>query len=506
MKTTHKHMLIRSVYLFLISVLFLTVYSVTCSPITAYSGLDSAFFQLVGQGMTEGLLPYRDFFDMKGPYLFFIQCFGQLICKGRIGIFIIQVLNMFISLVIVDRILSIPFSSFRRWFVWETLSMFPVLFFASFTLEYGNLSEEFSLPWILLALLMARRYFQTPAAEHPSQYAFIYGAACGFLAFVRITNAAFVGAAVLTIVINLIYRKHFKNLLLNAIAFLLGCGVALLPAVIFFAAHGELSEMLYQVFKFGFMYSQGGGLVEKLLGILTQYWGCLLVFLFPVMAAAFNFKQKQSGKNGLYLLLAVNGFLFILLAVSMGNAYLHYFLIGLPNLVLGIILVREGFSMEKPLWKKLSLAKITAVLLLLVLALNANLFLSVSATCASRILNRETDSRISCAHDIVEHVPAEDRDSVFVYSLPSCSRWYYATGLFPPHRQCDWHSNYTVLSSDIAEELTEWIRQGGPVYIVTEKDFEFYHETITPAILNNYEIVYTNDEYDLYCFVSSTQP
>ena len=40
----------------------------------------------------------------------------------------------------------------------------------------------------------------------------------------------------------------------------------------------------------------------------------------------------------------------------------------------------------------------------------------------------------------------------------------------------------------------------------TEKDFEFYHETITPAILNNYEIVYTNDEYDLYCFVSSTQP
>ena len=70
MKTTHKHMLIRSVYLFLISVLFLTVYSVTTSPITAYSGLDSAFFQLVGQGMTEGLLPYRDFFDMKGTYLF----------------------------------------------------------------------------------------------------------------------------------------------------------------------------------------------------------------------------------------------------------------------------------------------------------------------------------------------------------------------------------------------------------------------------------------------------
>jgi hypothetical protein len=507
MKTIHKHMLIRSAYLFVISVLFLLVYSAATSPITIFSGHDSAFFQIVGQGMTDGLLPYRDFFDMKGPYLFLIQCLGQLIWRGRVGIFIVQVLNLFISLVIIDRILAIPFSSVRRWLVLETLSVFPVLFFTSFTLEYGNLTEEFSLPCILLALWMAQRYFRTPAEEHPVRYAFIYGTACGFLAFMRITNAAFVGAAVLTIVINLIYRRHFKNLLLNAVAFLLGCGVAALPVIILFAAHGELSEMLYQVFKFGFMYSQDDSLSTKLITVFTKYWNCLLVLLFPVAVAILNFKGKRSARNGLNLLLSANGFLFMMVAVTLGNAYLHYFLLGLPNLVLGITLLREGFSTDLAIFKKFSPAKMTAALLLLLVVLNCNHFLTHSAICGTKLLRLGSDARFAeVANDIVDQIPEESRDSVFAYSLPSCSQWYYATKLYPPTRHCDWHHNYTTLSPEIAAELTEWIAQGGPEYIVTTKNFEFYHVFITPAILENYTVVYTNEEYDLYRLNSLTQP
>ena len=44
-----KFSIIKYVYLFLLSVLFLTIYSITTSPITSFSGNDSAFFQLVGQ-------------------------------------------------------------------------------------------------------------------------------------------------------------------------------------------------------------------------------------------------------------------------------------------------------------------------------------------------------------------------------------------------------------------------------------------------------------------------
>lgn len=69
------------------AVAFLSVFSMYTSPFTSLPGGDAAFFRLVGQGMTQGMLPYRDFFDMKGPYLFLIEYLAQLICFGRVGCF-----------------------------------------------------------------------------------------------------------------------------------------------------------------------------------------------------------------------------------------------------------------------------------------------------------------------------------------------------------------------------------------------------------------------------------
>lgn len=87
-----------------IAVLFLGIYSPATSPLAIYYGADSAFFIMVARGMKEGLLPYRDFFDMKGPYFFLIQYVGQLIYTGRFGAFIIQCINLFFSLIIIDNI------------------------------------------------------------------------------------------------------------------------------------------------------------------------------------------------------------------------------------------------------------------------------------------------------------------------------------------------------------------------------------------------------------------
>ena len=63
----------------ILTFVFLAVFSYYTSPITTCdNGADAAFFRLVGQGMTQGYLPYRDFFDMKGPFLFFIEYIGPI--------------------------------------------------------------------------------------------------------------------------------------------------------------------------------------------------------------------------------------------------------------------------------------------------------------------------------------------------------------------------------------------------------------------------------------------
>lgn len=81
------------------AVLFLMLFSYSTSPCFPWSfGWDSAFFQLVGRGMAEGKVPYRDFFDMKGPWLFLIQYLGNLV--GEYGVFLLQCIALVVELLL----------------------------------------------------------------------------------------------------------------------------------------------------------------------------------------------------------------------------------------------------------------------------------------------------------------------------------------------------------------------------------------------------------------------
>ena len=171
-------------------------------------GCDSAFFILVGQGMTKGLLPYRDFFDMKGPFLFFLEFIGQMISYGRTGAFIIQCINLSVCLYIIGK--TSDMFSYRLIWLHRLVAFLPVLTVAVMTFEGGNLTEEFCLPVILLSLYFCLRYFKeteiTHEYKHPVMYSLFYGAAVGYICFIRITNAATIGAVLVTVFLLLLKK------------------------------------------------------------------------------------------------------------------------------------------------------------------------------------------------------------------------------------------------------------------------------------------------------------
>lgn len=79
--------------------IFLALYAISTSPLTSnFWGWDSAFFQMVGKNLNHGLVMYKDIFDIKGPYLFTIQYLGYATSNGRYGIFVIEILNLCITL------------------------------------------------------------------------------------------------------------------------------------------------------------------------------------------------------------------------------------------------------------------------------------------------------------------------------------------------------------------------------------------------------------------------
>lgn len=190
---------------FFLSALFLSVFSYYTSPFCKTNGYDSSFFILVGQGMTKGLQPYRNFFDMKGPYLFLIEYLGQLIFYGRVGCFLMQLIALFLSPILIDRVHrhSKPDLTLAN----HTLLLLPYLAFMVVTFAGGGYTEKFSQPFILLCVYFAVKFLDSEAEEHPPLYAAVYGACFMVLALIRITNTVTICSLVFVIMLCLIIKK-----------------------------------------------------------------------------------------------------------------------------------------------------------------------------------------------------------------------------------------------------------------------------------------------------------
>lgn len=493
-KRAGKAMAVRVVLLLLISVLFLLCFSLTTSPLVpGYYGDDSAFFTMVGQGITKGMMPYRDFFDMKGPYMFLMEAMGQRLHYGPYGALIVQSLNLFLCLLFADMSFRLVLPKKKLWL--ELLLLMPVLYVLSVTMQYGNMTEELSLAVLMLCLYCCLRYFkaveQNGNVQHKWYLGLLYGAAFGFLIFVRITNAAIIGAIIVTISILLISKRQFSNLAANTIAFIAGTVLALLPAIAWCAVHGILHDMLYQVFDFGFSYSEEVGLAESFLRVFSKgLWIYLLPACIPyAVLAVYRVKDAK------YWLLSVNAMVFLLAAIVLGLVLQHYFVLVLPNVVLGVWLLLDQRT-KHPAAKagRLVSAGLAAVLLLSIAVPVLN-NVKHSADMIKWYLIGGT--RNESAIEIAERIPASERDNVLFYGETSGSTWYMTTGIFPCSKYCDWQEHYAQLSPEIEADLVADLQSGEIKWLVVKKGFQSSFSDIQSAIDAVYQVEFENNDYVL---------
>lgn len=495
-----KAMAVRAVLLLLVSVLFLLCFSITTSPLVpGYYGDDSAFFTMVGQGITKGMMPYRDFFDMKGPYLFLMEALGQRLHYGPYGAMIVQSLNLFLCLLFADMSFRLVLPKKKLWL--ELLLLLPVLYVLSVTMQHGNMTEELSLAVLMLCMYCCLRYFkaveQNGNVQHKWYLGLLYGAAFGFLIFVRITNAAIIGAIIVTISILLIAKRQFGNLAANAAAFIVGTILALVPAIAWCAAHGILHDMLYQVFNFGFTYSEEVGLAASFMHIFSKG---LWIYLVPA-CIPFAVLAVYRVKDVKYWLLAVNAMLFLLAAIVLGLVLQHYFVLALPNVVLGFwLLVDQSAKHSAAKAERLVSAGLAAVLLLSI-AVPVLSNVKHSADMIKWYLIGGT--RNEAALEIAEKIPESERDSVLYYGETSGSTWYMTTGIFPCCKYCDWQEHYAQLSPEIEADLVADLQSGEIKWLVMKSDFSPSISAIADTIEDNYSAAYENDRY---CLLSSTRP
>lgn len=59
---------------------------------------DAIIYSLMGRGMVEGLVPYRDLFDQKGPLIFLIYGFSYALYGSYWLVFVLEVFAVIVSM------------------------------------------------------------------------------------------------------------------------------------------------------------------------------------------------------------------------------------------------------------------------------------------------------------------------------------------------------------------------------------------------------------------------
>ncbi|MCR5108888.1 MAG: hypothetical protein K6B28_12080 [Lachnospiraceae bacterium] len=291
--------------LLVISFLFLLLFSLWTSPFYEnWYGCDASFFTMVGRGITMGKLPYRDFFDLKGPYFFFIEALGQFIHKDRLGVFIIQVIFMWVDLILVVKICRIFLNRAK------TAAVLVIFLFTHASILWGgNTLEEYMQPLNFLVVYVTLKFLHERKLSEddiPFHVPFISGIASGVMIFSKITVAAPIAGICIGVGISLLIYKRYKTLLYYVIYFILGLLTAIVPILAFFYFNGFLSYMLYCVFEFAFL--RGTDFAEPFnIKWELKLAGCFLGFLTGIFHLPGIERLPKKIYNSRLLLMARSG-------------------------------------------------------------------------------------------------------------------------------------------------------------------------------------------------------
>lgn len=327
----------------LLSVLFLVsafagalVFSPSTSPLYSDWGYDSAMFQTIGKYWAQGYLPYVSLFDHKGPIIFFVNALGYLL-GGRGGVFAIQVLCFAVSEYFAYKIMRMRLGK-----LWSFILAFSLPLILSATWQEGNTTEEYILPLLFASyycMLLWCEGLKNGEFEHPAAAAFVYGLSFAFALLTRLTNAIGICAGTAYIVVYLVIKGKWRNLLYNALTFILGFAALVVPFSLYFAAHDALYDMWYGtlIFNFSYLSTHRDALSFSLVKFLLYVRRCLCGFAL-IFAALWGliFGRRDKAGNLLWLLVPVVSVAFLYTQ----NAYDHYATVLLPMLCVALVLMR----------------------------------------------------------------------------------------------------------------------------------------------------------------------
>ncbi len=319
----------------------------------------NAYFT-VGKGWINGLIPYLDLFDQKGPVLYLIYAIGALISSTSfIGIFILEVVSFTIFLFYMHKIVNLFIDYKNNYLI---LPIFAVFIGISYPFSSGGTAEEFILPFLAFSLYYLCSYFI--GNELTKKQYFINGLFAGIVFMIKLNLATFWACFILFIFIDLIMKKEMKSAFQNALIFVLAMLIPFIIFNIYFLATRALSDFYDAYFYFNiFAYGSDAPLITKIENALNCFMtrsATLNWFVVFFWFLTFSFIRTLNIARK-YKIMFYMALIFTIILVYFSSNYEYYLLVLMPFLIFAFI---DIFRFLKKYLNKLFTTKLFIVLLI----------------------------------------------------------------------------------------------------------------------------------------------
>lgn len=450
-----------------------------------YACLDSSIFLTIGKGLAEGKICYVDLFDHKGPVFFWLEALGYVLGK-RTGVWLLQCILATVDILIVEEICKLL----------QAKAILPVISSAAvffYTFLHGNLTEEYSLPFLLAALYFELKFLGSDEKSHNPWWAFLYGVLFALLAFIRVNNAVSICFLILCIAVVLIREKQWKNLFFNIVAGVAGIAVITGLVCFYYWKQGALNDMIYATFLHNLIYAKESSHAAI---FSTQFPLFALLYAPGIFAAVVFFQKARKEKGKLYWsLFATTIVTYLMLVYS--NIYAHYFTLGIPMFAIAVACAFPAFEIKKTI-AQIKEKKILGIsLAVIVVAYAALSAYSAAAPFYKTYVTGSANAQYEQVQEGVEVIPEEERNSVVGFEM--LADFYVHSGITPCYKYYTLQHWWSTSHTDVYGEFVQYVKTEHPLWIVTKPTMD--DKGMKDILSAQYELKEKNDFACFYRYI-----
>jgi len=331
---------------FYIAFLFVCVFILLQSPLAPYAkstnGVDSSVFIYSARQILNGQIMYKDIVDHKGPFLYLINVIALLIFNGKfIGIWIFEIISLFMASIMMYKtalFFAGKFSSFLA-VVTALLSLVPLL-------VGGNLTEEWALPFISIAMYIFIAYLKDNKPFNIVRL-LVLSITFALVFMIQVKLVAVWAGFGIGLLIKWTVEKKYKELIRNLSFLLLFTLLFSLPFFLYFHFNKALSDAIYLVFSYNMFEYSPQTVIFTLKRCFKVLAGVYWLSVIPFTMVIWMFLREKT-KINVSIFLA---FIFTSLGCSLGPRFPHYFMIFAPLLIIPysyiLEIIKENFPKAK---------------------------------------------------------------------------------------------------------------------------------------------------------------